>query len=186
MATQTPSLSNKERCKSVNWKKINDSAPLEQKVTCRSQMNTFNTEIEQQWKQNQQQISEEEFTDTVNFFHKIREPKMERKWDSINSGYSESNEENQETDESSENEDETKDNLEDLYCLNGSQPANQPRRKSISLCRHKLQGRTRCKTRKWRQQSRQYKRTWLPEPEAAQQTDLNLLDTEADPEWVQL
>jgi hypothetical protein len=41
-------------------------------------MNMFNMEIEQQWEQNQQQISEEEFTDTVNFFHKIREPKLER------------------------------------------------------------------------------------------------------------
>jgi hypothetical protein len=29
-------------------KKINDLAPLEQKVTCRSRMNTFNTEVEQQ------------------------------------------------------------------------------------------------------------------------------------------
>jgi hypothetical protein len=34
-------------------KKINDLAPLEQEVTCKSRMNTFNTEVEQQWEQNQ-------------------------------------------------------------------------------------------------------------------------------------
>jgi hypothetical protein len=128
-------------------KKINDSAPLEQKVICRSRMNRFNMEIEQQWEQNQQQILEEEFINTVNFFPEFREPKLERKWGIINSGYSESNEQNPETDRSSEHKDDTKDDLEDLYCLNDRQPTNQPRR---------LQGRTRCRTRKWRQQSRQH------------------------------
>jgi hypothetical protein len=131
-------------------------------------------------------ISEEEFTDTVNFFYEFREPKPKKKGGSINSGYSESNEENQETDESSEDEDDTEDNLEDLYCLYYRQPTSQPRRKNISLCRHKLQGRTRCRTRIRRQQSRQHKQTWLPELEAAQQTNLNLLDAETDPEWAQL
>jgi hypothetical protein len=43
-------------------KKINDLAPLEQKMPCRSQMNTLNTEMEQQWEQNQQQISEEDLS----------------------------------------------------------------------------------------------------------------------------
>jgi hypothetical protein len=34
-------------------KMINDLAPLEQRVSCRSRTNTFNREIEQQWQQNQ-------------------------------------------------------------------------------------------------------------------------------------
>ncbi len=49
-------------------KMINDLAPLEQRVNCQSRKDTFNTEIEQQWQQNQQEISEEEFVHTVNFF----------------------------------------------------------------------------------------------------------------------
>jgi hypothetical protein len=59
-------------------KKINDLAPLEQTVTCKSRINTFNIEVEQQWEQNQQQISEEEFINTDNFFHEFWEPKLER------------------------------------------------------------------------------------------------------------
>jgi hypothetical protein len=53
---------------------INDLAPLKQRVTCKSRSDTFNTEVEQQWKQNQQETSQEEFVHTVNFFHGLQEP----------------------------------------------------------------------------------------------------------------
>ncbi len=56
-------------------KMINDLAPLTQTVTCRSRKDTFNTEVEQQWQQNQHEISEEEFVHTFNFLHGLQEPK---------------------------------------------------------------------------------------------------------------
>jgi hypothetical protein len=121
-------------------------------------MNTFNTEIEQQWKQNQQQTSEEEFVDMVNFFHKTRKLELERQWSSINSRDFEDNDENSESDENSdqENKDEAENNFEEnnfeeICRLTNSHPTNQSKRKSIRLCRHKLQGRTGCRPRGWRQ-----------------------------------
>jgi hypothetical protein len=120
-------------------KKINDLAPLKQKVTCKSRMDTFNTEVEQKWEQNQHEISQEEFADKINFFHEFQEPEQEKNWVDTNSGYSEATGKNLVTDGDLENEDEPGNGLEDLY---DNHPANQPRRKSVSLCRHKLQGRT--------------------------------------------
>jgi hypothetical protein len=58
--------------------------------------------------------------------------------------------------------------------------------KIISLCRHKLQGRTGHQSRRGRQQSKQHERKWLPESEADQQTEIDLLDEDTDPEWTQL
>jgi hypothetical protein len=60
-------------------KKIKELAPLETTVTCKSQMNTFNTEIEQQWKQDQHQISEKEFVNAINFFHNFWKPELKGK-----------------------------------------------------------------------------------------------------------
>jgi hypothetical protein len=57
-------------------KTINELAPLEQTVTCRSRNTTFNTDTEQQWNQNQPQISEGEFVNLVNFFHDFRKPEL--------------------------------------------------------------------------------------------------------------
>jgi hypothetical protein len=50
-------------------KMINDLAPLKQRVTCKSRSDTFNTEKEQQWQQNQHKMSEQEFVHTINFLH---------------------------------------------------------------------------------------------------------------------
>ncbi len=72
--------------------KINDWVPLEQKVICKSRMETFNTEVEQQWKQNQHEVSEEEFVNTVNFFYELQEPEQKKERGDTNSGYHEKNE----------------------------------------------------------------------------------------------
>ncbi len=53
---------------------INDLAPLEQRVSCWSRKETFNMEIEQQWQQNQHEISEEEFIHTLNFLCNLQKP----------------------------------------------------------------------------------------------------------------
>jgi hypothetical protein len=53
---------------------LNDLAPLEQRISCRSRKDTFNTEIEQQWQQNQHETSEEEFIRTLNFFCNLQNP----------------------------------------------------------------------------------------------------------------
>ncbi len=136
-------------------KKINDWAPLEQRVTCKSRIDTFNTEVEQQWKQNQHEILEEGFVNTVNFFYELQEPEHRKDWGDTNLGYHEITENNPETDGNSDYKDEPEYDLEDLYHLSDDQPTYQTRRKSISPCRHNLQGRTRHRSRRWRQQSRQ-------------------------------
>jgi hypothetical protein len=165
---------------------INDLAPLKQKVTCKSRSDTFDTEVEQQWKQNQHEILEEEFVHTVNFFHELQEPEHSKDWDDLHSGYHEITENNTETDDRSEGEDESGYDLKDLYHLSNDQPIPRTKRKGISLCRHKLQGRTRCRSRRWRQQLRQHEQDWFPDPEANQQTKIDLLAEETDPEWAQL
>jgi hypothetical protein len=106
-------------------------------------MNTFNNEIEQKWEQNQQQILEEEFVDTINFFCKFREPELEEERSNVNSRDYKGNDENSEQ----PNEDETGNYFEEIGRLT-------TRRKSISLCRHKLQGKTRGRPESWRQRLR--------------------------------
>jgi hypothetical protein len=56
----------------------------------------------------------------------------------------------------------------------------------ISLCGNKLQGRTVCRSRRWRQPSKLHKQNWLPESEADQQMETDLLNEDTDPEWAQL
>jgi hypothetical protein len=134
-------------------KKINKLAPLEQTVTYKSRMNTFNTETEQQWKQNQRQISEEEFVNMVNFFHNLRKPELERKWSNVNLRDSDDDDENSDQ----ENEDEAENDFKEIGHLTTNHPTSQLRWKTISLCRHKLQGRTGCRPRGWRQRLRPHK-----------------------------
>ncbi len=165
-------------------KKINEWAPLERRVTCKNRINTFNPEVEQQWEQNQQELPEEEFINTVNFFYELQEPEHKKNWGDTNSRHLDITENYPETDSNSEDEDEPEYNLDNLFQLSDDQLTYQTRRKSISLCRHKLQGRTRCQ--RWRQQSRQHKQNWLPESEADQQIEIDLVNEDTDPEWAQL
>jgi hypothetical protein len=121
-------------------KMINDLAPLNQKVRCRSRNDTFNTEVEQQWQQNQHEISEEEFVHTINFLCGLQEPKNKEHLSNTTEGVDESYEDLPEADDNSENEDEPGSDFGDLDQIGDAQPTNPMRRKS--LCRHKLQGTT--------------------------------------------
>jgi len=118
--------------------KINKTAPLKTTVTCRSQMTTFKMEIKQQWEQNQHQLLGNDFVNTVNFFHNFRKPELERKRSKVTSRNSDDNDENS----NQENEDETENDFEEIYHLTNKYLTSHLRRKTISLCRHKLQGRT--------------------------------------------
>ncbi len=54
--------------------RINELMPLEQKITCRSRQDTFKQEIQQQWQQNQNEISAEEFAHNLNFLCNLQSP----------------------------------------------------------------------------------------------------------------
>jgi hypothetical protein len=56
-------------------KRINDLTPLRQRISGRSRKDTFNTEIEQQWQQNQHELSGEEFVQAWNFLNNLQKPK---------------------------------------------------------------------------------------------------------------
>jgi hypothetical protein len=118
---------------------INDLASLKQRVTCKSRNDTFNTELEQQWQQNQPEMSEEEFVHTINFLHRLQEPETKEPLSNTYGGFNEITEDTSETDYSSENEDDTESGFRPLSHLCNERPIQQARRKSLSLCRHKLQ-----------------------------------------------
>jgi hypothetical protein len=122
-------------------KMINDLAPLTQTVTCRSRRDTFNTELEQQWQQNQHEILEEEFVHTINFLHGLQEPETKEPLSHTNGGFSETTEDTSVTDDNLENEDDSESGLRSLSPLCNERQIQQARRKSLSLCRHKLQRR---------------------------------------------
>jgi len=54
--------------------RINELVPLKKKITCRSRKDTFNPEIEQQWRQNWNEVSVEEFVHTLNFLCNLQNP----------------------------------------------------------------------------------------------------------------
>jgi hypothetical protein len=54
--------------------RINDFMPLTKKIRCRNQKDTFNHEIQQQWRQNQNDISAEEFARNLNFLCNLQGP----------------------------------------------------------------------------------------------------------------
>jgi hypothetical protein len=167
-------------------KKINEGAPLTQGVTCKSRNMTFNTEIQQQWEQNQHEISEEEYVSTLNFLHELQEPEHDQDWDNLNSGDHWTTEDHLETNDTSEDKDEVEYDLDNFLYFSNDQTTYQPKRKNISLCRHKLQRRLGCKSRNWRQVPRQLQPDWPKESETAQQMELDVVDEEADSEWAQL
>jgi hypothetical protein len=108
---------------------INDLAPLEQRVSCQSRKDTFNTEIEQQWQQNQHEISEEEFVHILNFLCNLQKPANKRHLgdtpETFNHNY------NDLTDivEATEDRDELESDFEDLLQLDDDQPINPRKRK---------------------------------------------------------
>ncbi len=161
---------------------INDLAPLKQKVTCKSRSDIFNTEVEQQWQQNQHEISEDEFVHTINFLHGLQEPETKEPLSNTNGGFNEITEDTSETDDDSDNKDDTE-RFKPLSHLCNERPIQLARRKSLSLCRHKRQRRIGGRSRRGRQQ---HKRNWLLDSKSEQQLETNLLADDTDPEWAQL
>jgi hypothetical protein len=118
--------------------KINRIAPLTTTVTCKSQTTTFNTEMEQQWKQNQHQLPEEDFVNALNFFHNIRKSELRetsshQTTEKLNDNHEDQNQEDKER---------AKDDVKEFYNLICTHKARNTRRKAIKLCWHKLQQRT--------------------------------------------
>ncbi len=79
-----------------------------------------------------------------------------------------------EVDEDTEDEDEPEIDFGDLEQIGEDQPTSPRKRKSVSLCRHKLQGRTGNQSRSWKQPANQQIRIE------------DLEEEEADNEWAQL
>jgi hypothetical protein len=128
--------------------RINKQAPLGQKINCRSRKNTFNLEIEQQWQQNQDEISNEEFVHTLNFFSNLQKP---AKPSDNDQGHFSSNYKNlTDVEDFTESENEYEDEHE-LIPQTDRQFRQISKRKQISLCRHKLQNRAHGQSRRWRQ-----------------------------------
>jgi hypothetical protein len=132
-------------------KLINDLAPLEQRVSCRSRKDTFNTEIEQQWQQNQHEISEEEFVHTLNFLCDLQKPGNGKHVGNTTRAFNDNYEDLTEVNENAEDGDKLESNFEDLGHIGNDQPTNSKKRKSVSLCWHKLQERASYRSRRWKQ-----------------------------------
>jgi hypothetical protein len=148
--------------------RINAFMPLGQRINCRSSKNIFNQEVQQQWQQNQHDTSAEEFAQNWNFLWTLQGP------DTTQASYSNhgclTNVHQSLTDEEDSTEIETDDEKEDF----GTTPLKMSKRKQISLCRHKLQGRAYPRHRKIKTAAEQQER--LPERE----------EDEMDHEWLQL
>jgi hypothetical protein len=129
--------------------RINDFMLLEQKIRCRSRKDTFNQEVQQQWQQNQHDTSVEEFAQNWNFLCNFQgSDKSKIDHGRLNDGH--------------QNLDDVEDFMEDdtdfeednFEALGRGQNL---KRKRVSLCRHKLQGRAypRCRNKKMTQQQPQ-------------------------------
>jgi hypothetical protein len=112
--------------------RINNLKPLAQKISCRSKKDTFNEEIQQQWREHQNDISVEEFAQDWNFLCNLQGPNK------IRAGYQEHGHRSDAHQNLHDIEDVTEDdtNLEDEQLE--SQTLFNLKRKQISLCRHKL------------------------------------------------
>jgi hypothetical protein len=142
--------------------------PLEQKICCQSRKDAFNQELQQQWQQNQHDISAEEFTQNWNFLCNLQSPGTtktgntdHRHLDDVHQNL---------TDEEDFTEVETDAEKEELDKL----PLINHKRKWISLCKHKLQRRAYPRFRNLKTTPEQPER--LPERE----------EMESNHEWLQL
>jgi hypothetical protein len=146
--------------------RINNLGPLEPKITCRSEKESFNPEIRQQWQQSRLDTSAEDFAQAWNLLCNFRTPS--KTTPRINN-----------LDQIDQNLDDIEDfvgydiSLEDNHFEELQQEV-PIRRRQVSLCRHKLQTRAYPKFPK-------IKKVWRssepkPEPET----------TDLDRKWLQL
>jgi len=154
--------------------RINDLAPLEQKINCRSRKDTFNLEIEQQWQQNQHELSEEEFVHALNFLCDLQKPaKIKPLADTLET-FNNNYEDLSDIEDTTKDSDKPESKFKDLLHHDDDQPINPRKRKSVSLCRHKLQGRTGYRSRTWRQTTDRQPRI------------MEFEEDDTDEEWAQL
>jgi hypothetical protein len=118
--------------------RINELTPLEQKISCRSRKNTFNLEIEQQPRQNQNELSEEDFVHTLNFLCNLQTPTRTKSSDTNQGHFNYGN--LIDVEDFTGDEDDPEDEYEELPLLDDQQFCHISKRKHVSLCRHKLQG----------------------------------------------
>jgi hypothetical protein len=147
---------------------INNFMLMEWKINCRSGKDTFNQEVQQQWQQNRHNTSAEEFTQDWNFLWTFQGPHT------TPTGYPDQayihNAYQNLTDDEDFTGIATDEEEEEL----GKTSQSKPKRKRISLCRHKLQGRAYPRCRKIKSTPGQ--------PEQL----LEWEETESDHEWLQL
>ncbi len=136
------------------------------KINCRSEKEIFNPEIRQQWQQNRQDTSAEEFAKTWNFLCDLQGPAKSK------SGTDDIHGVDQDLDDIEDFVEDDTDIEDHSFEVLGREKY--LRRKQISLCRHKLQGRAYPKIQKTK--------TTLKKPEQLLKTD----DLELDHEWLQL
>jgi hypothetical protein len=146
--------------------RIKNFAPLEPRILCRSEKETFNPEVRQQWQQSRQDTSAEEFARNWNFLYDLQGLARSQ------SGHDHLHGVNQNLDDVEDFVEEDTDIKDHRFEVLGRDKFLQ--RKQVSLCRHKLQGRAypKAKTTK----------TILRQPEQL----INPEDLELDHEWLQL
>jgi hypothetical protein len=111
--------------------RINNLGPLEPKITCRSEKETFNPEIQQHWQQSRLDTSADEFAQAWNFLCNLQAP------DKAESGIDSLSQVDQDLDD-------IEDFVEDDVGLEHHRFEELEQkipiqRKQVSLCRHKLQ-----------------------------------------------
>jgi hypothetical protein len=117
----------------------------------------------------------------MNLFHNLQNLQINEAPNVTSSGYHLISEDYTDTEGTSEGKDRPEYDLDELLHFNNNR-ANQRKRKNLSLCRHKLQGRTGCRSRSWRRPPKQPGQDWPTEPKI----EIDLLDKDADTEWNQL
>jgi len=140
--------------------------PLGQKISCRSGKETFNQDVQQQWQQNWHDTSAEEFAQNWNFLCNFQGPAKSR----IDHGCLSGTHQNLD-----DIEDFMKDDTDfEEEKFEALEREKNLKRKRVSLCGHKLQGRVypRCKNKKMTQQQ-------PPQFAEQEEDDLNY-------EWLQL
>jgi hypothetical protein len=113
--------------------RINELIPLEQRISCRSRKDTFNQEIQQQWWQNQNEISAEEFAHNLNFLCNLQSPAKTRTGYTDQGHFDGNHQDLTDVEDFTEDETDPEEEHEKLPLINH-------KRKQISLCWHKLQG----------------------------------------------
>jgi hypothetical protein len=146
--------------------RINSFTLLEPKIHCRSEKETFNPEVRQQWQQSRQDTSAEEFAQNWNFLCDLQGPAKSKSGHDRLQGVDQNLDD---VEDFVEEDTDIKDHSfgilrREKYLL----------RKQVSLCRHKLQGRAYPKVKKTKTILRQPAQ--LMEPE----------NLEFDHEWLQL